>query len=101
MSIALGSCRPTAEASFDSAEPAARNAAIVEAAAKQDRSAIPDLVRMLESDDPATRLLAIQTLTRLTGNDLGYDARDSRVVRSEAVERWRAWVEAEGLGKSR
>ncbi len=101
MAIALGACRPTAEASFDSPEPAARNAAIVDAAAKEDRSAIPDLVRMLESDDPATRLLAIQTLTRLTGNDLGYDARDSRVARSEAVERWRAWIESEGLVKSR
>jgi HEAT repeat protein len=81
-------CGPTIHPSFDSPEPAARNAAIVRAADQGDRSAIPDLVRMLDSDDPATRLLAIRTLERLEGTTLGYDHAASIPDRDQAIARW-------------
>jgi hypothetical protein len=84
-----GGCGPTIRADFDSPEPAARNAAIVRAAARDDRTAIPHLVRMLESDDPATRSLAISTLERMTGKTHGYEAWETPQRRSEAVARWR------------
>lgn len=84
----LAGCGDAIKPSFDSPEPAARNAAIVEAASEGDHEAIPDLVRMLESDDPATRLLAITTLERLTGETHGYVARDKPSVRHDAVVRW-------------
>jgi hypothetical protein len=84
----LGGCAKVTP-SFDSPEPGARNVAIVNAAASNDRRAIPDLIRMLESDDPATRLLAIATLERLTGERKGYDAADVPQARAEAIERWR------------
>jgi HEAT repeat protein len=87
--LALAGCT-TITPSFDSPEPAARNAAIVRAAASNDQAAVPDLVRMLESDDPTTRVLAIQTLLRLTGQDLGYDPSDTPSRRDTAVDRWRA-----------
>jgi len=77
---------------FNSPEPAARNAAIVQAAASRDRASVPDLVRMLDSDDPATRLLAIETLERITGERLGYDYAADEPSRDAAVERWREWV---------
>lgn len=95
---ALAGCGGSIKPSFDSPEPAARNAAIVHAASTGDKSAIPDLVRMLESDDPATRMLAITTLERLTGETHGYVARDRASVRREAVLRWQ---EAVGMGKDR
>ena len=47
--------------SFRSDNPAARNAAIVNAAEARDTTALPDLVRMLESEEPSTRLLAFET----------------------------------------
>ena len=86
---ATGCAGPTIHPTFDSPEPAARNAAIVRAASERDQSAIPDLVRMLESDDPATRLLAISTLERLTGETHGYRASDRHSDRRAAVARWR------------
>ncbi len=85
----LGGCGSTIRADFESAEPAARNAAIVDAAARNDRAAIPNLVRMLESDDPATRSLAISALERLTGRTHGYEAWETPQRRDEAVTRWR------------
>lgn len=94
MLAVLTGCGGAIKPSFDSPEPAARNAAIVRAASTGDRSAIPDLVRMLESDDPATRMLAITTLERLTGETHGYVARDRASVRREAIVRWQEAVRA-------
>ena len=92
----LSACGPTIEADFDSAEPAARNAAIVEAARIKDAAAVPDLVRMLDSDDPATRMLAIDALERITGHRHGYDHAAAEHERAPAVERWEAWVKGGG-----
>jgi HEAT repeat protein len=90
--LALPGCFPTTEPSFDSPEPAARNEAIVLAASRGDRAAVPDLVRMLDSDDAATRLLAIRTLDRLTGETFGYDYTDDRPERAAAIDRWTAYA---------
>ena len=87
-----GGCAPTIRPDFDSPEPAARNAAIVNAAAREDRTAIPHLVRMLESDDPATRSLAISALERLTGQTHGFEAWETPLRRDEAVARWRSAI---------
>jgi hypothetical protein len=85
----VGGCGTTIRPDFESPEPAARNAAIVNAAAREDRTAIPHLVRMLESDDPATRSLAISALERLTGQTHGFEAWETPLKRAEAVSRWR------------
>lgn len=81
---------------FNSPEPAARNAAIVRAAREGDQGAVPDLVRMLDSDDPATRVLAIRALERLTGRTLGYDPAGDQGSRDRAVAEWATWCEARG-----
>jgi hypothetical protein len=88
----LAGCMPTAGASFDSAEPAARNAAIVQAAKQRDASSLPQLVRMLASDDPATRVLAIRTLEKLTGETKGFDAAGSDEQRAAGIKAWDAWL---------
>jgi len=94
-------CGPTIYPSFDSPEPAARNAAIVRAAGDQDQKAVADLVRMLESDDPATRLLAIVTLEGLTGERFGYEHGASELERRKSIEKWEAYLkktkELEGI----
>lgn len=99
MAAGLASCGPAIVADFNSAEPAARNSAIVKAATEEDRSKIPDLVRMLDSDDPATRLLAIQTLERMTGERLGYDPAAGAGEREAAAARWVEWVRSHPPGE--
>ncbi len=86
----LCACGPTVRPSFDSPEPAARNAAIVNAAGTGDRSATPGLIRMLRSDDPCTRLLAIETLEQLHGTTMGYDCGAEDWRRAVAIRRWEA-----------
>lgn len=79
------------EASFDSPESAARLRAIQRAAAENDRSSIPRLIEMLDSDDPAVRILSIRTLESMTGQTLGYDPTAPSYERTPAVDRWQEW----------
>jgi len=96
---AAGGCGPSMPRGFDSPEPAARMDAIVDAARRSDRSAVPRIVPLLDSDDPATRLLAIETLERLTGETFGYDYAAPPADRVAAVERWRRYVVGGGVGE--
>lgn len=93
--VAGAGCGSTVAPSFESVEPAARNAAIVEAARTNDATSAPELVRMLSSDDPTTRVLAIRTLEQLTGQTRGYDATGDEEERDQAIERWNAWLREE------
>lgn len=87
---------------FASADPGARLDAAVDAAARKDRSSIPELIKLLDSDDPAARLVAINTLHRLTGTTNGYDYAAPEAERREAVDRWVAWAgEHKDAGVSR
>ena len=59
----------------------------------KDRSAVPQLVRDLDSDDPAVRFYTIQALRELTGQDFGYDyTDDDEEERKPAIGQWRAWL---------
>ena len=96
----LGGCVPIPKG-FDSPEPAARIEAALEAADRGDREAIPDLIGLLDSDDPATRMVGILALERLTGETLGYDHAAAEGEREAAVARWVEWYEqsADGSGE--
>lgn len=76
---------------FDSPEPAARIDAAAEAAGRSDTGKIPELIVLLDSDDPATRLIGILALERLTGQRLGYDHAAGLEDREPAVVRWVEW----------
>jgi len=69
---------------------------MVQAARRGDLTHADVLVCDLESDDPAVRLYAIQTLHRLTGETYGYRYYDEAGARSAAVGRWRAWLAERG-----
>jgi hypothetical protein len=86
----LASCTPSMPKGFDSPEPAARNEAIVDAARRKDPSARADLVRMLDSDDATTRLLAITALQEIEGTTLGYDYAAAEPERDRAIDAWKA-----------
>ena len=71
-------------------------AAITEAAEKHDRAAIPNLIEMLDSDDPVVRLAAIRALEQLTGQTLGYDYADPEWKRKDAANAWQRWYQSQG-----
>ena len=82
---------------FESPVPSERVKAATAAADRGDASAIPDLIRMLESDDPLVRMTSIRALERLTGRTLGYEHSAPEPQRQEAIARWVAWYnEREG-----
>lgn len=84
--------------SFSSGDPAGRMNAARLADARGDRTAIPDLVHMLSSDDPAERMVAIGSLEKLTGQRLGYDPTAPAWARAEGIDRWNAWLAKGGEG---
>jgi HEAT repeat protein len=79
---------PASQGDFDSPNPAARLYAIQRAGEQRDASSIPRLVESLNSDDPAVRMFAVQSLERITGERLGYNPYASLADRDAAVERW-------------
>jgi hypothetical protein len=93
----LGCSGPAAsQGGFDSDNPASRLYAIVRAGHQQQRSAIPDLIESLDSDDPAVRMLAIKALDNITGTRMGYNPYGNRIDRRRALD---AWLEAWRSGR--
>lgn len=93
----LGSCaNPDSAVGFTESSPNARIRAIRQAAAEGDKASVGPLIGLLESDDPAERLLAIRTLERVTGQTHGYDHAAGREERREAVRRWADWYAQQG-----
>ncbi len=89
---ALAACSsPSQQTGFDSDDPSARTRALRQAVKNNDRSAIPNMIEMLDSPDPAHRLLAIGALQRMTGQTLDYDYAAPDYKRDPAIRRWIAW----------
>ena len=85
---------------FDEADPQARVRAAQAAGRDKDTTAIKPLIVMLDSTDPAERMVAIGALEHITGQTLGYDDTADRPARDEAVRRWRRWYEEDsGTGR--
>ena len=74
-------------------DPADKIPAIARAAANGDRSAIPQLIEDLASDDAAVRFYAIDGLKSLTGQDFGYRYYDDDEQRQPAIARWQKWLQ--------
>lgn len=82
---------PPEQEGFASPSPQARARAVGTAVAADDREAIPNLITMLGSDDPAHRMLAIRALEQMTGQTLGYVHTDPEPRREEAIAAWVQW----------
>lgn len=70
--------------------------AIKQAVERKDHSVAAQLVKDLDSDDPAVRFYAIEGLERLTGETFGYHYYEDRDARSQAVQKWRQWLGERG-----
>ena len=66
------------------------------AADRKDLTAAPQLVKDLESDDPALRMYAIKGLQEMSGEDFGYVYYGEVEQRRPAVARWRQWLGQQG-----
>lgn len=85
--------RPKPGGGLASADPIERIEATIAAGEAGDASAVPLLVDRLEDEDDAVRFYAIQALTRITGQDMGYRYYEPSWERARAVRRWRAFLE--------
>jgi len=94
-SLTAAGCSPTFESGFASIDPQERTVAIVDAASAGDQDAIPHLISLLDSDDPAERMLADQSLRQLTGQDFGYHFYDPDWRRAKAARAWSEWWQSQ------
>jgi hypothetical protein len=74
-----------------SPNPSLKIPAIKASVEKKDYSALKQLIKDLESDDPAVRFYSISALERLTGQTFGYQYFAEDEKRSLPVEKWKAW----------
>lgn len=101
LGLGLSACAPPIpDGGFQSPEPASKIYAAIELVQtyggaetglppKKDLQA---LVEMLESDDPASRFVAVESLRRLTGESMAYDPSGPLGERAAAIDRWVTWV---------
>jgi hypothetical protein len=100
LASACAAPRPTR--AVDNPDPSGKIPAIKDAVEANDLAAARQLIRDLESDDPAVRFYAIQGLQRLTGETFGYRYFDDGRDREAALEKWQAWLRGweAGVGAS-
>ena len=82
-----------APAVITSNDPASKIPAIKKAVGARQSATAPQLVRSLESDDPAVRFYAIRGLQDLTGETFGYVWYADDADRTPAVRQWKTWLE--------
>ena len=73
-------------------DPSVKIPAIEKAVRTKDRGAVPQLVKDLDSDDPAVRFYANHALEQLTGEKFGYRYFDDESRREPAAQKWRQWL---------
>ena len=89
--LASGCSTPKEEPSLTAHDPHAQNAWIANAVNSGDWTAVPGLIELLDSSDPAERLVAIGALRSITGQDHGYRIADPPALRGQAADRWTDW----------
>lgn len=95
LTVALACCatgcssRAAERARLRSGNPIERAVAAKRLGAWRDEQAAPGLIGLLEDDDHGVRMIAINSLRRLFGTDLGYRYYAEERERAQAVDRWR------------
>jgi hypothetical protein len=76
-------------ADLENPDPAVRIRAIKWAGENQVHQAVPLLVDRLQEQNRSVRFYAIMALSRITGNDMGFNYKADPAARAEAVKKWR------------
>lgn len=79
---------------FDSSDPVERFRAAIDAEKNNDPRVIPELIKLLDTDDAVVRLGASRELERLTGQTMGYNHAAPDEDRQKAIQAWVAWYES-------
>ena len=87
-----------APAVITSNDPASKIPAIKKAVDARRSATAPQLVRSLESEDPAVRFYAIRGLQDLTGETFGYVWYAEDDARTSALQKWKLWLGEGGQG---
>lgn len=91
--MAAGCVHPQGPKVVTDPDPSVKIPATAKAVRNHDLSAVPQLIKDLQSDDPAVRLYAAHGLEQLTGQDLGYRYYAADDDRLAAVARWQQWYD--------
>jgi hypothetical protein len=84
---------PPPEKKLGNPDPSGKIPAIKQAVRLHDRAAVEQLVKDLDSDDPAVRFYSIGGLQRLTGETFGYEYYHDEEQRKPALKHWQEWLE--------
>jgi hypothetical protein len=91
--LLLASCQaPRGPLVIDDPDPSIKIPAMREAALQRDKTKLCKLVAQLDSDDPAVRFYAINSLKDLTGETFGYVYYEDDDKRKPAVVKWKKWI---------
>ena len=92
--ITAGGCTaPRPRPDITDADPSVSIPGIKIAADRKDASAAPELVKALESDDPAIRFFAIGALIKITGGErFGYEYYYDEEQRKPSIAKWQEWL---------
>lgn len=93
--VASSGCSlPAQRADFESVDPAEQTLAVARVQESGlTNQELRELVERLDADDPALRMLAIQTLEMHVGDDFGYDFSAPPSKRRPAIDRWQEYAE--------
>jgi hypothetical protein len=93
---------PGPEKDVRNPDPSGKIPAYKEAVREKDRKAARQMVKDLDSEDPAVRMFAIIALRRMTGGDtFGYQYFDDEHDRRPAIKRWEHWLSGKGHSNDR
>ena len=90
---AAGCVHPRGPVVVTDPDPSVKIPATAKAVRTHDLSAVPQLIKDLQSDDPAVRLYAAHALEQLTGQNMGYRYYAPDDDRVAAVARWQQWYD--------
>src|SRR6266513_6414462 len=103
LTLAIGGCTaPRGPIEVTNPDPSGKIPAMKKAVREHDLKVVRQLVKDLDSDDPAVRLFAIQALEKLTGQRYGYEYYADEVQRKPALSAWQQWLaQQEGMPTAR
>src|SRR3954469_17825354 len=93
LALVIGGCSaPPPVIEVSNPDPSGKIPAMKKAVREHDLKVVRQLVKDLDSDDPAVRLFAIHALQELTGQRYDYDYFADEVQRKPALSRWHEWL---------
>ncbi len=88
---------PRPEKLVTNPDPSGKIPAFKQAVREKDRRAARQMVKDLDSEDPAVRMFSIVALRRMTGGEtFGYQYFDETDQRRPAIQRWEQWLTGKG-----